>query len=175
MHGRTINHDTTLKTTRQTGIGLVMVAVMLHLSAGAAESSEAKQGIRVPPLPANHVELGSFLVNPEAPVEYVIADVMNGDQKIWWMKKRVPGVAHEGKPVFEIVAVMVAPEIPQGHYLLRGECRRGGKALTDVIAAVRFEPGKQELAAVSAWQADIAHEAIRSYPPAGIVCPGEGG
>jgi hypothetical protein len=174
MHGRTIDSDTSPRTTRKPGIGLFVVAFMLHLSAGTAESAEVKPGTRVPPLPANHVELGSFLINPEAPVEYVLADVMNGEKKIWWMKKRVPGVAHEGKPVFEIVAAMAAPGIPQGHYLLYGECRQGGKALTDVIAAVRFESGKKELAAVSAWQADVAHESIRPYPSADIVCPGEG-
>lgn len=179
MQGRKRVQYSNPTTIRQPLAGIAAVAAVVlwgTLDAGAAGISAVTKGMHVPPLPANTVDIGSYLVNPEASVEYTVAEMMEGERKSWWLKKRVPGRVHEGKPVFEIVDVMAAPELPKGHYFMRGECRQGGKLLPDVIVAVRFEEGKKELKAVSgAWRVDVAGERINTFPVDGIVCPGEGG
>jgi hypothetical protein len=155
---------------------ILFLAGFLFCGAGQiyAEPISSYVGIQVPPLPPDHVDMGSFLVNPEAPVEYTLVDVWRGERKMWWLKKRVPSGKEQAGPSFKVVAVMAVPEIPQGYYFVKGDCKKNGKSAPEIIAAAKYEKEKKEFTQIhGTWYVDIAKETIAPYPVTGITCLNE--
>ena len=139
----------------------------------AADASLSYKGLRVPPLPPGHQDLGGYLVNPDAPTEYAVTEVWFGKKRMWWLQKMLSRDA-KGKPHWEVVAVTEVPEIPKGYYFLMGTCEKDGIAAPEMIAAAKREDKERLEKIHSAWIANLKTHSFEPYLTKGVVCINEG-
>ncbi len=152
---------------------LYLAALALSSATLAAEVPLSYKGVRVPPLPPGHQDLGGYLINPDAATEYAVIEVWFDKKKMWWLQKMLSRDA-KGKPQWEIVAVTEVPKVPKGYYFQMGTCEKGGVAVPEIIAVAKREDKERLENIHSAWIANLNTHSFEPYSTKGVVCINEG-
>lgn len=148
---------------------LIVLAFVCSVVYAADEPLSSYKGLRVPPMPADHKDVGGYLVSSK----YVVSEIWFGDKKMWWLKKII-GRDENGRANFEVVTVIDRPEIPKDYFFVKGNCKKDGIIVSEIIAAARYDENAEEFTDIySAWYVDIEKERFQRYPKEGITCINE--
>lgn len=150
-----------------------LVGLVLSLSVIAGEQSTSYQGLRVPPMPPGHEEVGGYLISSDAPVEYAVVEIRYGNREMWWLKK-VIARDKKGNSHWEVVDAMPVPTIPDGYHFVLGACQKDGVATSEIIAAAKSEDKEMLNTIHGAWIANLRSQKLEPYPTRGIACVNEG-
>ena len=162
-----------MMTTLYKTVPFLFVSILCGTVLAADDSLSSYKGLRVPPMPPGHEAVDGYLINTKAPVEYAMSEIWFGKQKMWWLKKLISRDT-KGKANFEVVSAIARPEIPKEYYFVKGNCKKNGVAVSEIIAATKYDRNKKEFTEIhSAWYVDTVTETFRPYPTVGVTCINE--
>ncbi|MBC5767684.1 hypothetical protein [Ramlibacter albus] len=156
------------------GLITLVASTALFCASSIPGESSPYVGLRVPPIPADHEDLGGSMLRIQADSEYAIAEVSSPRGRMWWLQKLISR-DRAGKPSWEVVAVMPEPDIPRGHVVaMAGLCERGGVEAPEVIAVVKGEQKARLRKIHRAWFVNVQTHKFEPYPTHGLTCINEG-
>lgn len=154
-------------------VASAIAGAVLSVAVIADPPPASYRGLRVPPMPAGYEEVGGYLVNVDAPVEYAVVEIHAGGRKMWWLKKMLAR-DKQGVPHWEVVDAMPVPAIPRGYHFVLGACEKDGESNPEIIAAAKSEDREMLNTIHGAWIANLRSQRLEPYPTRGVVCVNEG-